>query len=74
MDPTQLLNGMDNKVYSCTKINGDNQGAIALVGTERGPNTLMWNNTLFVRAKYTLLSAYQMKGIGWLHSISFFVN
>ena len=48
MDPTQLLNGMDNKVYSCTKINGDNQGAIALVGTERGPNTLMLNNTLFV--------------------------
>ena len=27
---TQLLNGMDNKVYSCTKIHGDNQGAIAL--------------------------------------------
>ena len=30
MDLTQLLNGMDNKVYSCTKIQGDNQGAIAL--------------------------------------------
>ena len=27
---TQLLSGMDNKVYSCTTIHGDNQGAIAL--------------------------------------------
>jgi len=27
---TQLLNGMDNKEYSCTKIHEDNQGAIAL--------------------------------------------
>lgn len=27
---TQLLNGMDNRDYSCTKIHGDNQGAIAL--------------------------------------------
>lgn len=27
---TQLLNGMDNKTYCCTKIHGDNQGAIAL--------------------------------------------
>ena len=27
---TQLLNGMDNKIYSCTEIHGDNQGAIAL--------------------------------------------
>ena len=30
MYPTQLLNGMDNTVYSCTKIYVDNQGAIAL--------------------------------------------
>lgn len=27
---SQLLNGMDNKMYSCTTIYGDNQGAIAL--------------------------------------------
>lgn len=27
---TQLLNGMDNKMYTCTTIFGDNQGAIAL--------------------------------------------
>ena len=27
---TQLLNGMDNSAYTCTKIYGDNQGAIAM--------------------------------------------
>lgn len=27
---TQLLNGMDNSAYTCSKIYGDNQGAIAL--------------------------------------------
>lgn len=27
---TQLLNGMDNKMYICTTIYGNNQGAIAL--------------------------------------------
>ena len=26
---THLLNGMDNNIYSCTKIHGDNQGDIA---------------------------------------------
>ncbi len=27
---SQLLNGMDNRMYACKKVNGDNKGAIAL--------------------------------------------